>query len=474
MSNIFISYRHEGDPELVERLANKLTTDGYKVFMDKDSLRRGKFDEKILKSIEKCKDFIVILDKQFFDRTLSGIPIENDWARRELAYAIKLKKNIIPVMLDGFKWPELLPADIAEVKLINGIPYSSDYYDHSFYHRLQEYMKTPRPLKTYFGKIVLGLVVLSLVGLALYVVSQTQKIAFESDIQKQKLAFDSISQKLKEPTLVLMGGGSVKNFIRDTAKFDLSEYNPKNYKYIYVPTPSKLAWPQIAEVRSINRTKYKDVNDYPYHLILLSAGQATENDLIPDSTERHYFRDHWGYIEEVYLGKSNLRVAILDRKNLINLDSTITIRELKELLTLQDVSVYTTKKYSGTYHLYDSLLKTKGCYLKNINNINEFREDQSPTFTENTDLAIFLGSSTYLVNINGTKQYDVYDEENHRLISNKLYLYFIIFKQNDHAMIIPDVVRGFLENIGFKMPENDKLESELGSLIHRQLVHKNH
>ena len=456
MSDIFISYRHEGEPELVKRLKDKLIDDGYKTFLD-DEMRGCDITEEIFKRIEECQDFVVILDKDFFVNTLSGTDYENDWTRRELSHAIKQNKRVIPVMLPGFQWPDQLPEDIKKVKDQNGVPYSPEYFK-GFYKRFQEHLKTKRPFKTYLGPIGWGLLVLSLLGIALYFASQKQK---------------EISQKLKEPTLVLMGGGSVKNYIRDTFHFDLSEYIPKSYKYIYVPTPTQLAWPQIAEVRSIKNT---DINNYPYHLVLLSAGQATAQELIPDSIERNSFRDHSGYIEEVLLGKNKLKVAVYDKSNHLEQyvnegDSIIFVQKLVDLLSCPDVAVYTTKRGSGTYHLYDSIFKSRDFDLNNLNNIEEYRESQYLSFAENTELAVVLGSSTYLNDIKGTKPYYVCDEGLKSIISNNLYLYFIIFKQDKHYMI-PNVVRGFLGDIGIEMPDNENLEDDLGSLIHRQITQK--
>ena len=51
---------------------------------------------------------------------------DDDWVRIEISYALKLKKNIIPIMMPGFLWPEKLPDDINEIRNLNGITASTE------------------------------------------------------------------------------------------------------------------------------------------------------------------------------------------------------------------------------------------------------------------------------------------------------------------------------------------------------------
>ena len=143
--DIFISYRRDGGFETARYLYDRLTWDGYHVTFDLDSLRNGRFDEALLGRIDECTDFVIVLSKGCFDRTLDpGFPRENDWMRRELGYAIGKKKNVIPVLLGGYEHPANLPSDIDEVCLMNGPPYSREYID-AFYLKLKDFMRTPPP-----------------------------------------------------------------------------------------------------------------------------------------------------------------------------------------------------------------------------------------------------------------------------------------------------------------------------------------
>ena len=143
--DIFISYRREGGFETARYLYDHLKWDGYLVTFDLDTLRNGRFDEALLERIDECTDFIAVLNRGCFDRTLDPkFPAENDWLRRELAYALLKGKNVIPVLLGAFEFPAKLPSDIDGVRFLNGPSYSREYID-EFYHKLKTFLKTTPP-----------------------------------------------------------------------------------------------------------------------------------------------------------------------------------------------------------------------------------------------------------------------------------------------------------------------------------------
>lgn len=132
--DVFISYRREGGYDTAKHLNDLLVRDGYKVSFDIDTLRNGDFDKQLLNRIEECEDFILIVDKHAFDRTLDPLfDQQKDWLRCELAHALKHNKNIIPIFLSGVTgFPEGLPADIVNVTKKNGPEYNR-YYFNDFY-----------------------------------------------------------------------------------------------------------------------------------------------------------------------------------------------------------------------------------------------------------------------------------------------------------------------------------------------------
>lgn len=147
--DIFISYRRDGGYVTAKHLYDLLSRDGYAVSFDIDTLRNGDFDTELLKRIDECTDFILVLNKEAFDRTLDpDFPKERDWLRNELAHALAKGKNIIPVMLNGFtEFPDDLPADIAKVAKKNGPKYDQYYFD-DFYRKLKEVFLDSKPSAT--------------------------------------------------------------------------------------------------------------------------------------------------------------------------------------------------------------------------------------------------------------------------------------------------------------------------------------
>lgn len=148
--DIFISYRRKGGFEVAKHIKDLLERDGYSVSFDIDNLRNGDFNSQLMERISNCKDFILILDAHVFDREIdnAGKLVDEgkeDWLISEIAEALKAKKNIIPVMLEGFdSFPEKLPDAIKDVKYKNGPKYDREYFD-AFYEKLKNFFNdSPR------------------------------------------------------------------------------------------------------------------------------------------------------------------------------------------------------------------------------------------------------------------------------------------------------------------------------------------
>ena len=116
--DIFVSYRRTSF-DTANLIATKLQMAGYSVFFDVETLRSGKFNERLFEVIEQCKDFVLVLPPNALDRCND----EGDWVRLEVEHAMKHGKNIIPVMLRGFEWPaaETLPESLRELPKYNAI-----------------------------------------------------------------------------------------------------------------------------------------------------------------------------------------------------------------------------------------------------------------------------------------------------------------------------------------------------------------
>jgi formylglycine-generating enzyme required for sulfatase activity len=138
--DVFISYRREGGPETARVICEALRGRGLKVFLDVDDLGASHFDESLLREIEESPNFIVILSPGCLDRCND----ENDWLRREIANAIKTEKNIVPIMKEGFVFPQkgILPDEISSLPRHNAVKYYHEYFDATI-DKLTKFLKVP-------------------------------------------------------------------------------------------------------------------------------------------------------------------------------------------------------------------------------------------------------------------------------------------------------------------------------------------
>ncbi|MCL2717704.1 MAG: TIR domain-containing protein [Lachnospiraceae bacterium] len=144
--DVFISYRTEGGESMATLLHERLTEKGFKVFLDIESLNSGSFNKKLLAVIENCNDMVVICSKNSFDRCIN----EGDWVRMEIAHAFKHDKNVVPIMLRGFSFPENLPEDIEEIQVQNRIDANNIEYFDAAIERLIKSFLVSKPSKNTF------------------------------------------------------------------------------------------------------------------------------------------------------------------------------------------------------------------------------------------------------------------------------------------------------------------------------------
>lgn len=137
--DVFISYRRDGGCETARIICERLMQKGIRVFFDVETLRSGRFNDKLLDIIKQSKDVIVVLGPNSLERCRN----EDDWFRREIACAISCRKNIIPVAIRGFEMPKAskLPADICEIVHYNGIKASHEFFD-AFMERLLSFLSS--------------------------------------------------------------------------------------------------------------------------------------------------------------------------------------------------------------------------------------------------------------------------------------------------------------------------------------------
>ena len=150
--DIFISYRRDGGDMTAMHIYQALRERGYDVFYDLEVLRAGKFNDALLEYIGSCRDFILILSPHALDRCTD----ESDWVRKEIAEALRLKKNIIPVMMNGFAFPQTLPEDIDDVRYQNGLTSTTEYFMESVNRLCSKYLLSKPKKKT--SPVAIGMV----------------------------------------------------------------------------------------------------------------------------------------------------------------------------------------------------------------------------------------------------------------------------------------------------------------------------
>ncbi|MBQ6238212.1 MAG: SUMF1/EgtB/PvdO family nonheme iron enzyme [Bacteroidales bacterium] len=111
--DIFISYRREGGKNYARVIKPELEKRGFKVFLDFDELKDGKFDQRILDAIDDAPIFMLILSNGCLDRCVN----DDDWVRQEILHADRSGKHIVPVEVDkSFRqMPDIVPDDVKNV-----------------------------------------------------------------------------------------------------------------------------------------------------------------------------------------------------------------------------------------------------------------------------------------------------------------------------------------------------------------------
>jgi len=134
---VFISYRRELGSDLARNISLAMKLKGISCFLDVDDLGARHFDKRLLKEIETTPNFVVILTPGALDNCQAS----NDWLRKEIGHAISCKCNIVPLLIDGFRFPdpETLPEDLRDLVRHNGVSHSHEYFEASI-NKLQHFL----------------------------------------------------------------------------------------------------------------------------------------------------------------------------------------------------------------------------------------------------------------------------------------------------------------------------------------------
>jgi hypothetical protein len=140
---VFISYRRSASKHLARAIFLDLRQYGYDVFLDVNTMDNGAFDRIILNQIKARAHFLVILTSGALERCLN----EGDWLRREIEEAIRLNRNIVPVIEEGFDFDKetgFLPKEWREeFTRFNGPRLFHDYFDEAMEKLRKRFLKQP-------------------------------------------------------------------------------------------------------------------------------------------------------------------------------------------------------------------------------------------------------------------------------------------------------------------------------------------
>jgi tetratricopeptide (TPR) repeat protein len=125
---VFISYRRTNIPWALAIFQN-LTQFGYDVFFDFSGLASGDFENVILENIYARAHFLVLLTPSALERCNEA----GDWLRREIEAALDSKRNIVPLMLEGFDFgtpaiADQLTGKLAKIKQYNALSIPPEYF----------------------------------------------------------------------------------------------------------------------------------------------------------------------------------------------------------------------------------------------------------------------------------------------------------------------------------------------------------
>src|SRR5207302_8583151 len=89
----------------------------------------GFFDDMLLRLIAETPAFLIILPPNALDRCTN----EQDWLRKEIVQAISKERNIIPLLVDSFKFtPEVvakLDPSVQKLARYQAVEYSRTYLE---------------------------------------------------------------------------------------------------------------------------------------------------------------------------------------------------------------------------------------------------------------------------------------------------------------------------------------------------------
>ncbi len=140
---VFISYRRTNAAWALA-VYQYLNSRGYDVYFDYEGMSAGDFERLIASNIKARAHFVVLLTPSALERTDS----EEDWLRREIEIALDAKRNIVPLVLEGFSFdsPEVeqrLTGKLAQLSRYNALEVPAQFFDAAMERMCTRYLNVP-------------------------------------------------------------------------------------------------------------------------------------------------------------------------------------------------------------------------------------------------------------------------------------------------------------------------------------------
>ena len=138
---VFISYRRTNQFTALA-IFKDLTSRGYDVFFDYNSIKAGDFEQIILREIEARGHFLLVLTPSALERCKEP----GDWVRREIEHALQHQRNIIPLTFEGFDFTDMdkyLDGNLQRLKNYNALRVPIDYFDAAMDRLSNDYLNIP-------------------------------------------------------------------------------------------------------------------------------------------------------------------------------------------------------------------------------------------------------------------------------------------------------------------------------------------
>jgi formylglycine-generating enzyme required for sulfatase activity len=144
---VFISYRRAQSRHWARSMFLDLKANGWDVFLDVDTIDSGDFDRIILNQIGARAHFILLISEGSMQRCTN----EGDWLLREIEEAVRLQRNIVPIVDEGVDFDHemshLPPALRNDISKKNALPWNHFYFDSAMEKLRTRFLKSPEYIR---------------------------------------------------------------------------------------------------------------------------------------------------------------------------------------------------------------------------------------------------------------------------------------------------------------------------------------